>query len=97
MITVDYDRSVPSMCVSGHAGYAENGSDIVCAAVSALSQALAKYICENCGGSSFMDSGVLTVICEDDRAVPCFDLVADGIKTIAKSYPENILFRVLKA
>ena len=87
MITVEYDRTIPSMRVYGHAGYAEKGSDIVCAAVSALSQALAKYVCDNCGGSAIIDSGELTVICEDDRAVPCFDLIADGIKTIARSYP----------
>lgn len=95
MITVEYDRTVPSLRVYGHAGYAEKGSDIVCAAVSALSQALAKYVCDNCGGSAIIDSGELTVICEDDRAVPCFDLIADGIKTIARSYPENVCYMVL--
>ena len=43
MITIIYDEKEKDMILqaSGHAGYAEKGSDIVCAAVSALMQTLA--------------------------------------------------------
>ena len=34
MITIDYDKN--SIVVTGHANYADNGKDIVCAGVSAI-------------------------------------------------------------
>ena len=43
MIEVIYDRDVPSISASGHAGYAPAGQDIVCAGVSALLETLAMY------------------------------------------------------
>lgn len=39
MIVVDFDQT--GITVDGHAGYAEQGKDIVCAAVSVLTQTLA--------------------------------------------------------
>lgn len=44
MIRIQIDREHLSIQVTGHAGYAEKGKDIVCAGVSALVQTWAKCV-----------------------------------------------------
>lgn len=100
MITIIYDEKEKDMILqaSGHAGYAEKGSDIVCAAVSALMQTLAYSVDGGTVTRSQDDCNTLTVQAEqsfDNMAK--FELVTDGLMLLAKQYPENVQFVNLHA
>lgn len=100
MITIIYDEKEKDMILqaSGHAGYAEKGSDIVCAAVSALMQTLAYSVDGGTVTRSQDDCNILTVQAEqsfDNMAK--FELVTDGLMLLAKQYPENVQFVNLHA
>lgn len=100
MITIIYDEKEKDMILqaSGHAGYAEKGSDIVCAAVSALMQTLAYSVDGGTVTRSQDDCNTLTVQAEqsfDNMAK--FELVTDGLMLLAKQYPENVRFVNLHA
>lgn len=100
MITIIYDEKEKDMILqaSGHAGYAEKGSDIVCAAVSALMQTLAYSVDGGTVTRSQDDCNILTVQAEqsfDNMAK--FELVTDGLMLLAKQYPENVRFVNLHA
>lgn len=73
--------------VSGHAGYAPAGQDIVCAAVSALTYALAGYL-EETGQAARSDirRGYAAI----EGAEGCgaaFALVRCGMEQLAAAYP----------
>lgn len=100
MITIIYDEKEKNMILqaSGHAGYAEKGSDIVCAAASALMQTLAYSVDGGTVTRSQDDCNTLTVQAEqsfDNMAK--FELVTDGLMLLAKQYPENVRFVNLHA
>lgn len=100
MITIIYDEKEKNMILqaSGHAGYAKKGSDIVCAAVSALMQTLAYSVDGGTVTRSQDDCNTLTVQAEqsfDNMAK--FELVTDGLMLLAKQYPENVQFMNLHA
>lgn len=100
MITIIYDEKEKDMILqaSGHAGYAKKGSDIVCAAVSALMQTLAYSVDGGTVTRSQDDCNTLTVQAEqsfDNMAK--FELVTDGLMLLAKQYPENVRFMNLHA
>ena len=100
MITIIYDEKEKDMILqaSGHAGYAKKGSDIVCAAVSALMQTLAYSVDGGTVTRSQDDCNTLTVQAEqsfDNMAK--FELVTDGLMLLAKQYPENVQFVNLHA
>ena len=96
MIQITYNEVGEGMILraEGHAGYAEKGKDIVCAAVSALLQALAYSV-----GNGVIDGGnTLTV----QAAQSCdnmakFELVMDGLQLLAEQYPENVRYTNLHA
>lgn len=100
MINIIYDEAGRDLILqaSGHAGYAEKGSDIVCAAVSALMQTLAYSVDGGTVTRSSDDCNILTVQAEqsfDNMAK--FELVTDGLMLLAKQYPENVQFVNLHA
>ena len=100
MINIIYDEAGKDLILqaSGHAGYAEKGSDIVCAAVSALMQTLAYSVDGGTVTRSQDDCNTLTVQAEqsfDNMAK--FELVTDGLMLLAKQYPENVQFMNLHA
>ena len=82
--------------VSGHAGYATDGQDIVCAAVSALTINLANSI-ENltdtvCDISS--DDGLIDIVFGADVDEKCDLLIASyrlGIESIIKAYTSSFI------
>lgn len=95
MIQVTYNEVGDEMILraEGHAGYAEKGKDIVCAAVSVLMQTLA-YSVDDCWmGFGNDDKNVMTVQehqSSDNMAK--FELVTDGLILLAKQYPENVRY-----
>ena len=87
----------------GHSGYAEEGSDIVCAAVSSLSVTCVNSLESLCG--------VKAVILKNGSGELAFDLPAStdgivhdtdllmgalgqGLKDLAEQFPENIQFSI---
>lgn len=91
MIQVTYNEVGDEMILraEGHAGYAEKGKDIVCAAVSVLMQTLACSV-GTCMGN---DGKGFSVVCKksnDDIAK--FELVTDGLALLQREYPENVRY-----
>lgn len=76
--------------VSGHAGYAPAGQDIVCAAVSALTYALAGYL-EETGQAARSD--IRRGYADIEGAGDCdaaFALVRCGMEQLAAAYPDCV-------
>ena len=78
-----------SLEVIGHADYARGG-DVVCAAVSALVEALAAYL-EECDDptaeADLADGYAMITVCQRNAA---FDMVVCGLGTIAEQYPAYV-------
>ena len=87
-----------TLCVSGHADYAENGKDIVCSAVSCLCISLANTLlstgvdkrCVNieCGGF-YMSAAITENV---PYAEGAFDLAVGGLQSLAEQYPVHVAF-----
>ena len=97
---MDTDKGY-SLAVSGHADYAPEGQDIVCAAVSVLVQTLANKV------DAAARSGRLLTSCVQHgetfvvQALPkpgpnnlmvasWFDFVEEGLRALAEAYPDNV-------
>lgn len=103
MIQVTYNEVGDEMILraEGHAGYAEKGKDIVCAAVSVLMQTLACSVDAGNTGYTFeLSDGPtgnrLTVqapmsVLNRDK----FDFVMEGLSRLAENHPENVQFKKL--
>ncbi len=97
MITIrlqkDQNRQFSGFHISGHAEYSEAGSDIVCAAVSALSQTallgLLHYMPDDVTYQIDEENGFLTVhvqkCCETSQII--FHTMVLGLEQIAQQYP----------
>ena len=103
MIEVYYDQSETEFYLSicGHANYAENGKDVVCAGVSTLAYTLAEYLSVEDFDIplhvSFND-GAAEISChatEDNvvRIQAAFDFAMTGIKVIAQEYPSYVVVK----
>lgn len=97
MITAKYDRDgeTHTLSVNGHAGYADKGSDIVCAGVSAIVYALIGWLENNSEDTTFVSvddsNGEAVIACEgDDKVSVAFYMAAIGIENIANTYPAHV-------
>lgn len=103
MISIDVTCTARTFDVAavGHSGAAERGSDIVCAAVSALLYTLAAQIEDYdrkgmiADKSIILDRGEGGIYCEtppkyayDIRS--CYKMIARGLSMLAATYPENV-------
>lgn len=91
MIQVTYNEADDEMILraEGHAGYAEKGKDIVCAAVSVLMQTLACSV-GTCMGN---DGKGFSVVCKkSNNNIAKFELVTDGLVLLQREYPENVRY-----
>ena len=88
MIRGIYDEERLILILRGHANYAPRGEDIVCAGVSALAFAYADHLgnCEK--GENGM---VLRANNNDKTEKAVFKMTVNGLKMIARTYPENFL------
>lgn len=97
-ITVVYDKNheLRGVDITGHAGYSEAGSDIVCAAVSALSQTtllgLLKYGGERIRYTVDEKTGFLSIRVVQATAVltALLDTLLLGLHEIAQQYPTYV-------
>lgn len=109
MIRITYkefpDEGVLSLRAEGHAGYATEGQDIVCAAVSALVQTLAFDVADGVSGSSIHCGGDENgngneMVVQATRSMmnrAKFELVASGLSLLAEQYPENVSFEQMRS
>ena len=84
-----------SLTVIGHAGYAEKGTDIVCAGVSALVQALIGWIENNeCEVECIsIDEGVgeVIIVCNGGEGLAAvYYMTAIGLEQMANVYPDHV-------
>lgn len=88
MIRIHYNRRALALTVSGHAGYAERGRDIVCAGVSTLVFALGRYL----GNLEKYGDTVLVYSRETDNAkhIAAFDMALDGLYMTEESFGEYV-------
>ena len=89
-ITVQPDK----ITVSGHAGYAEPGKDIVCAAISTLSQVFVASVEELTAAKikTAQTGGYIEIVIEEstERAQVLLDSFLLGCRMIADEYPDNV-------
>ena len=77
--------------VSGHAGTAPYGEDLVCAAVTALVCALAKYVSEQEPSAYIhLQPGDAQIKAEGESLAPAFQTVLAGLRLLEKDYPEGV-------
>ena len=87
----------------GHSGYAEQGSDIVCAAVSALSITCANSLEALCGLKDIAEcgeDGQLSIRIPPEAMTPDAQLLLQslrlGMEDIAGTYPRYVKFSIRK-
>lgn len=92
MITVT--QSENRITLKGHAGYAEYGRDIVCAAVSALTYSLQESINkltdDTVGFSYAQDETVISFGDISGKGRLLIDSFIAGIELISDNYPDNV-------
>lgn len=82
--------------LSGHSGYSDEGSDIVCASVSSCAYMTANTVTEILGlpAEIEVDEAYMSLILEDDAATKAKDILAGfelHIKALADDYSEYIV------
>ena len=103
MICVRYDRKSHRLRVAGHAGYAERGEDILCAAASVLLHTLAgavrglseRGLAEDI--SVTLRSGMGEVSCSAAEEFDCLttavmDSIVLGFRLLGRDYPQYVSF-----
>ena len=92
MIRIRHDNN--GISISGHAHYAEQGKDIVCAGVSALVQNLIQSIEELTVDEIqySMQPGTVDIKfwCLSEQSKVLIDAFFIGVKLIAEEYPNNV-------
>lgn len=107
MICVDYDRRGHRVTVSGHAGFAERGADILCAAASILLHTAAgavrrlseRGLAEDI--AVILRAGAGEVACVSVAEFDCvvtavLDSIVLGFRLLAADYPEYVSFEARK-
>ena len=105
MIEAQYDRERYCVTVTGHAGTAEPGKDLVCAAASILVLTLAADV--NSARESMRRESVIR-LAEGDAEIRCvprremgsvvslmLESVCTGFALLARKYPESVNYKVV--
>ncbi len=94
MIEIHYDKKDIILKISGHAGYAEKGRDIVCAAVTALAGTLEQCEQEAGEGSCEWKEGVTCFTATGTENLrPCFETVVTGLGMLAEEFPDYVTIK----
>lgn len=88
MTRIVYEPSTPSMRFAGHAGAGTAGSDLVCAALSALMYTLLENLpdCEPTMADGFC------AVAGGEKHV--YEVIAEGLRRLAEAYPEYVRMEV---
>ena len=85
-----------SFRISGHSGYAEQGSDIVCAAVSSMAMLVINTATEDFGADIDLDVDETTATIDfalksfDDNACALIAGLERELSSLANDYPKNV-------
>ena len=85
------------LLIDGHAGYAEHGKDIVCAACSGITYALLALLEEYSDevtdvAGPVVDSGCFYVSCKGtERIQTAFHMAVLGLRKISSQYPAHVM------
>jgi uncharacterized protein YsxB (DUF464 family) len=81
-----------SLRLEGHAGYAEEGKDIVCASASILAYTLASFVRDVENSIVDLTSGDTTIECEtsDEAVVNSYLHTKRGYELLAFHYPQYV-------
>ncbi|HHV72440.1 MAG TPA: ribosomal-processing cysteine protease Prp [Clostridia bacterium] len=99
------EQSLEAFLVEGHAGYADYGQDIVCAAVSTLTQTAILAIEELTGEEPVVDLSEGRLYCEVPSRISAkkqaiistiLETMFVGLMAIAKEYPSNVAISQLR-
>lgn len=98
MITIDTDLKT-DLIITGHAGWAPQGQDIVCAAVSVLYETLKKLLKEKADVQE--DDGSARLILDPDQIgdeEECYlNFFLSGVQGIEKAYPKHVQLMIGRA
>ncbi|HHX33379.1 MAG TPA: ribosomal-processing cysteine protease Prp [Mollicutes bacterium] len=87
-------RTKNSLTITGHAGFADYGKDIVCASVSTMiTTSVNDMFVVNKDAFTYSDDGkklIIKIIKEDDLINKLFDNLFNLLKSLEKDYKENI-------
>lgn len=98
MIDIKYNRKTHELNAVGHAGYATEGQDIVCASVSALCCTLAATLDPDNSevklhpGDIYIKSGSKEY---DSVTTLIFDVICNGLEMIAQEYADYVRYESL--
>lgn len=98
MIVIKYEQRHDGfgLWITGHAHYAEEGKDIVCAAVSALYYALTNYCIQNAKSCEYeADPGDSYVIAHG-LFMEAFYVILTGLNIIAEQYKDYVVIKEVK-
>lgn len=97
MIDVSFSRedNEYQLTIRGHAGYSDNGNDIVCAGASAIAYTLIGYLnnIDNIYDLDYIDrSGDFSVLCTSDdiRVRAAFEMAEIGYLQMENTYPKCV-------
>ena len=101
MTTIAYHRKMNMVTISGHTGWGEEGADIVCAAVSALTCTLAANLTDEIVRDAIvrLEPGDATIHAAarpryKNVVTLIFDTIAQGYQCLAEKYPDNVHFSI---
>ena len=105
MIQVTYYRSYNRLTVTGHAGSAEPGEDLVCASASMLAYTLAANVANMADSGQVRqpiiktDAGDAEISCNPRHNLKAsvtliFDSVCVGFELLAHDYPEFVKYKI---
>lgn len=91
------DGSITGFCISGHSGYSESGTDIVCAAVSSAAYMAANTMTEILNADVDVqvaeNLGIMKAFVSERDVSKCHDII-EGLKMhlilLEEMYPDNI-------
>ena len=97
MIEITYHKERHEITAKGHAGYAPEGQDIVCAAVTALMTTLTQFAENSDAADIRLEPGDIYVRCRpraryDGPVALVTSAIAGGLWGIAQRYPEYVRF-----
>lgn len=94
MIEARYDEEALTLLVTGHAGSARYGRDLVCAAASILMLTLERALQKQglLGAESEKRSGYAKIICAErgERARESFETIFAGYELLAEDWPKFV-------
>lgn len=89
MTKIEIDLEKGTLTAKGHAGYAGHGQDVVCAAVSALTQTAAAAA-KRQGGEAKVADGYIEIHCDMAPFRLVLEAITEGLRMIARQYPLHV-------